>query len=355
MRTLMTLLREKLSMPVDIEFACDGKDFYLLQCRAQSYSETTTPAPIPRNLPRDRVMFSANRYISNGRVPDITHIVYVDPEAYSGIEDWDTLKQVGRAVGRLNAILPKRQFILMGPGRWGSRGDIKLGVEVTYSDINNTAVLLEIARQKGNYLPELSFGTHFFQDLVEADIRYIPLYPDDPDIILNELFLRRARNILAEVAPDFADLAGTVHVIDVPQETEGQILRVLMNADLDEAVGVLDLPIEGAGEDHSPGVPRRSQARGSLAVAAPHGGEDRAASRSRAFRSESLLRVREHEEHDGGTGERRRRHHPLHGERGAARGTRALARRVEPGAGRDELPPDGVPERRAPRCPLRHR
>ena len=249
-RTLMSILREKLSMPVDIEFACDGQDFYLLQCRAQSYSEASAPAPIPRNLPRDRIVFSANRHISNGRVPDITHIVYVDPEAYSQIEDWDTLKQVGRAVGRLNAILPKRQFILLGPGRWGSRGDIKLGVEVTYSDINNTAVLLEIARKKGNYLPELSFGTHFFQDLVEANIRYIPLYPDNPNIIFNELFLRRARNILPDVAPEFADLAGTVRVIDVPQETEGQILRVLMNADLDEAVGVLDFPIEAAGEDH---------------------------------------------------------------------------------------------------------
>jgi pyruvate,water dikinase len=248
-RTLMTLLCERLAMPVDIEFAHDGKDFYLLQCRAQSYGDTQTGAPIPRNLPRDKIIFSANRHISNGRVPDITHIVYVDPEAYSQIEDWDVLRQIGRAVGRLNQVLPKRQFILMGPGRWGSRGDIKLGVDVTYSDINNTAVLLEMAKQKGNYVPELSFGTHFFQDLVEADIRYIPLYPDDPKICFNELFLRRSRNILADVLPEYEHLSDTLRVIDVPQETEGQILRVLMNADLDEAVGVLDTPTEGVPQD----------------------------------------------------------------------------------------------------------
>ncbi len=248
-RTMMTLLRDRLGMPVDIEFAHDGKDFYLLQCRAQSYSEAHLPAPIPRNLPSDKVIFSANRHISNGRVPDITHIVYVDPEGYTQIEDWDTLKQVGRAIGRLNAILPKRQFILMGPGRWGSRGDIRLGVDVTYSDINNTAVLLEIARKKGNYVPELSFGTHFFQDLVEADIRYIPLYPDDPKITFNELFLRRARNILPDILPEFEHLSHTVRVIDVPQEKEGQILRVLMNAELDEAVGVLDIATESGPQD----------------------------------------------------------------------------------------------------------
>ena len=96
------------------------------------------------------------------------------------------MRDVGRAVGRLNKLLPKRQFILIGPGRWGSRGDIKLGVPVTYSDINNSAMLIEVARQKGNYLPDLSFGTHFFQDLVEASIRYLPLYPDDPEIAFQE-------------------------------------------------------------------------------------------------------------------------------------------------------------------------
>jgi hypothetical protein len=38
-------------------------------------------------------------------------------------------------------------------------------------------MLIEIARRTGSYVPDLSFGTHFFQDLVEAQIRYLPLYP----------------------------------------------------------------------------------------------------------------------------------------------------------------------------------
>jgi len=144
----------------------------LLQCRPQSYGADAVPVAIPQNLPSDKVIFSAAHFVSNGKVPDITHIVYVDLESYSQLPDQTAMRDVGRAVGRLNKLLPKRQFILVGPGRWGSRGDIKLGVPVTYSDINNTAILIEVARQKGNYLPELSFGTHFFQDLVEASIRY---------------------------------------------------------------------------------------------------------------------------------------------------------------------------------------
>ena len=90
----------------------------------------------------------------------------------------------------------------MGPGRWGSRGDIRLGVPVTYADINNAAVLIEIARQKGDYVPDLSFGTHFFQDLVESHIRYLPLYPDDPEVVFNEAFFRNAPNVLASLAPE---------------------------------------------------------------------------------------------------------------------------------------------------------
>jgi pyruvate,water dikinase len=241
-QALLTFLREKLGMPVDIEFAHDGQDLYLLQCRSQSGSEEHAPAPIPRDLPRDKVLFTAHRYVTNGRIPNITHLVYVNPEAYGEIPDPRILKDVARAVGKLNTVLPKRQFILMGPGRWGSRGDIKLGVGVTYSDINNTAILMEIARRKGNYVPELSFGTHFFQDLVESDIRYLPLYPDEEGITFNELFFTRSRNILPEILPQFAHVADTVRVIDVPKQTGGNVIEVLMNADLDEAVGILGTP-----------------------------------------------------------------------------------------------------------------
>lgn len=246
-RGLLTLLQEKMASPVDIEFASDGKQVYVVQCRAQSPGKHSAPAPIPRDLPRERVIFTANRHVSNGYVPSITHIVYVDPEKYSQLHELEDLIAVGRAVGRLNKLLPKRQFILMGPGRWGSRGDIKLGVRVTYSDINNTSMLIEIAKKTGEYTPDLSFGTHFFQDLVEASIRYLPLYPDEEGVLFNTLFLTRSSNVLAELVPECKALAETIRVIDVPRAADGHLLRVLMNAELDEAVAVLvptaaDLP-----------------------------------------------------------------------------------------------------------------
>jgi len=239
---ILKTLQTKIKSPVDIEFGCDGTYLYLLQCRPQSFSGYYSSDPIPKDVSLEKILFTAHKYISNGKVPDITHIVYVDPEKYADLADREKMMQVGRAVSKLNKTLPKRRFILIGPGRWGSRGDIKLGVSVTYSDINNTAMLIEVARKKGNYVPDLSFGTHFFQDLVEANIRYLPLYPDDPGVVFNDYFLNNAKNIFKELLPEFHYLADTVKVIDVFESTGGLNLRVFVNADIDEAMGMFTAP-----------------------------------------------------------------------------------------------------------------
>jgi len=242
MGDILKLLKEKMNTPVDVEFASDGDNLYLLQCRPQSFTKDNSPDKIPKNVRKEKIIFTANRFVSNGRVPEITHLVYIDPVKYSEQSDIKILKKIGRVVGLLNKILPRRKFILLGPGRWGSRGDIKLGVNVTYSDINNTAMLVEIAKQKGNYVPDLSFGTHFFQDLVEASIRYLPLYPDDEEVIFNEQFFRESKNILEDILPDFAYLKDYVKVIDVPEAHNGLIVRVLMNGDEDQGMALLLKP-----------------------------------------------------------------------------------------------------------------
>lgn len=238
----LRILQEALGYPVDIEFAHNGTDLYLLQCRSQSYCEDSFPIVLPKNTPPEKILFSANRYISNGSVADVTHIVYVDPQKYSELEDYQTLVAVGRAIGEINKSLPKRKFILMGPGRWGSRGNIKLGVNITYSDIDNAAMLIEIARKQNNYIPEPSFGTHFFQDLVEASIRYLPLYPDDAGVIFNEGYLTSQPNILAKILPACATLADVIRVIDIPASSGGQVLQVLMNAEKEKGLALLTLP-----------------------------------------------------------------------------------------------------------------
>jgi len=262
LRAILQTLEQTLNTPVDIEFASDGESFYLLQCRAQCYAPEDAPAQIPKDIPTDQVIFTANRFVSNGRVPEVTHIVYIDPQGYGEIPERAQMVAVGRAVSRLNKLLPKRKFILMGPGRWGSRGDIKLGVPITYSDINNTAVLIEMAMRKGHYVPDLSFGTHFFQDLVEANIRYLPLFPDDEGVCFNEDLLMLSENSLPILLPEFAPLAHVIKLINVPEVTGGNVCKILMNAEQREAVAYMAPPDEGFGdpdEELELATPRREE------------------------------------------------------------------------------------------------
>ncbi|NLC18412.1 MAG: pyruvate, phosphate dikinase, partial [Clostridiales bacterium] len=247
-KAIMSLLKDKLGYPVDIEFAYDGNNFYLLQCRSQSVCHDSRPAAIPANIALQNTIFTANKYISNGKVTGIKTVVYVDPMEYSELESHQEMVNVANAISELNRILPRRSFILMGPGRWGSRGDIKLGVQVTYSDINNTAMLIEIAHSQSKHQPELSFGTHFFQDLVEANIKYLPLYPEDNGIIFNKSFFNNCRNELEEILPAYADLSKVIKVINIEKNFYGKELNVLMNADLEKAIAFIDTASR-AGDD----------------------------------------------------------------------------------------------------------
>jgi pyruvate, water dikinase len=255
LEAILKTLSSAMGVPVDIEFASTGTDFYLLQCRPQSQAADDVAMDIPSNLPDASVLFTALKHVSNGRVADVTHIVYVDPDRYGDLAEYADLMAVGEAVGKLNKLLPRRQFILMGPGRWGSRGDIKLGVRVTYSEINNSAMLIEVARKKGNYVPDVSFGTHFFQDLVESGIRYLPLYPDDEGAKFNERFLLESPNSLTEHCPECTGLGDVLRVIDVPEATGGKVLRVLMNADRGLAVGFFASPETAVNAARESGAP----------------------------------------------------------------------------------------------------
>jgi hypothetical protein len=239
LKTMLDLLEDGIGEPVDVEFAHDGEDLFMLQCRALSLGSSAQRVPVPANVEEQDRVFSANKYVQMAQVANVEYLVLVDPRDYETLATKDEMLRVGRAISALNQILPERRFILMGPGRWGSRGDIRLGVSVTYSDISHTAMLVEIARQRGSYLPDVSFGTHFFNDLVESGIAYLPIYPDDVRVVWNEDFLDRSPNSLAEVLPDYADMEHAVRVLNIPEIAGGRYLHVVMDAEADRALAFL--------------------------------------------------------------------------------------------------------------------
>ena len=114
-----------------------------------------------------------------------------------------------------------------------------MGIASSYADIDNTRMLIEVARPLGGYLPEPSFGSHFFQDLIETEIEYLALYPEEAGSIYDEEFLLRSSNELATLLPDFADFSEVVRVIHVPTARPGHLLRVVMDGESGRALGYL--------------------------------------------------------------------------------------------------------------------
>ncbi len=237
---ILNVLEEKIGYPVDVEFASDGEKLYIVQCRPQSQTLDQERVKIPRDVKDKRKLFSANRYVTTGKIENIEYIVYVVPEEYTSLESRERMQNVARLVGELNKKLPKERFVLMGPGRWGSRGDIKLGVPVKYREIHRTALLVEVAKERGGYEPELSFGTHFFQDLVESGIKYLPLYPEEEHNIWKEEMFFRSENKLTEFLPSYEDFEDVVRVIDVGDISKGGTLTVTMDGEANRALAYLE-------------------------------------------------------------------------------------------------------------------
>ena len=243
---LLKTVERHYQRPVDVEFAVQELsdrsgsrvEISLLQCRPLSFRQEGKPVRIPHNVPEEDRLFSANRLAPQGVVSDVRYIVWVDPAVYDQIQDPAAKMQVARVVGRLNQALQGESFILMGPGRWGS-SNLNLGVKVSYADLDHARVLIEVALAHGSHAPEASHGTHFYQDLVEAQIYPLPLYPDDPDTIFNWQFFDTAPNVLGRLVPDCAHYKDYVKVIDVPEATGGRLLEIVMDGENDEALGYL--------------------------------------------------------------------------------------------------------------------
>jgi hypothetical protein len=247
MRSTLERLENAYNLAVDVEFTLDiipqypSPDFKLsiLQCRPLSQRKEENSVLVPPDLSDDDddILFTAHELIPDGGAEGVRYIVFVDPEAYRVCE-LGNKHALGRAISRLNRRFENESYILMGPGRWGSV-NIDLGVQVTYADIHNTKVLIEMAVAHNGQLPELSYGTHFFQDLVEAGIHSLPLHIGQEGSKFNWSFFRNSPNLLQKLQPEDAELAPYLKVIDVAALPGNRRLNISMDGRNDRAVGFL--------------------------------------------------------------------------------------------------------------------
>jgi hypothetical protein len=247
MRDRLRRLEDAFGTPINVEFAQVDDTFYLLQCRPLVQAEAAEAGKLPHGVAQRDVVFFTRGLVRSGEVREIAYVVWVDPRAYDRL-DLERRAEVSRAVARVNDALEGEPFLLLGPGRWGTN-DPQLGVKVNYADINHCAVLIEVAHRRGEYVPEVSYGTHFFQDLVEDGIFYLALHPEEDGDACNEAFFTGAPNALADVSPRDADAADVVRVIRIAAAIPGRRLHLAMNGEAGEAMCWVDsgtLPATGS-------------------------------------------------------------------------------------------------------------
>ena len=221
MSDMLETLERAYHYPVDIEFACNFINrstfkINLLQCRPFQVKGNIGKIELPENISDDKILYkTTGPIIGNSAVIVAETLIYVIPSAYSKLSVNDRYS-VARLIGRLthlnNSKTSSNNIVLLGPGRWGTAMP-SLGVPVTFQEINTVSVICEIAAMHEGLIPDVSLGTHFFNDLVEMDIQYLALYPDRKDHIYNEKLLNSLPNELEDILPDASTWKNVVKVI----------------------------------------------------------------------------------------------------------------------------------------------
>jgi hypothetical protein len=224
MRKLLNVLETAYGDPVDTEFTVnfDAVGNYLinlLQCRPLQVKCNQQLIEAPEHLPVGRtVLQSRGRFLGGNLALKAARLVYVNPEVYAGLNQSNQY-QVARLIGRINHRVgeqPERTTVLLGPGRWGTTTP-SLGIPVSFAEINRFAVIGEVAFRTAGFVPELSYGTHFFHDLVETGIFYLVVDPHDPETRWNTEILTGQPNFLGDYIPNAAKWEKVIHLFDLEQ------------------------------------------------------------------------------------------------------------------------------------------
>lgn len=234
MRDMLSAIKDAYRSHVDIEFtanfiAADRYKINLVQCRPLLVQRTgASPVPLPA-LPRERQVFRAHgAIIGHSRAGVVDRLCYVVPSLYGRLGEKDRYA-VARLIGALTRLDESqgRTIMLIGPGRWGTSTPA-LGIPVSFSEINAASILCEIDAMHEGLVPDLSLGTHFFNEIVEMNMLYIAYFVGRPDNVLHEDLLMAAPNRLAALLPAEAAWSDTVRVID--GAADGRRLRLNANA-----------------------------------------------------------------------------------------------------------------------------
>lgn len=221
MKDLLAVLSRIYEYPVDIEFTANfakDKSFKvnLLQCRPLQTRGLGMAIQMPVLEDKEDCLFSARGNFMGGnlRLP-VDYVVYIHAQPYLNRSEQDKY-EVARRIGIINGVLKDKNVMLIGPGRWGTTTPA-LGVPVHFSEISNMSIVCEVASKETGLMPEVSYGSHFFQDLVETGIFYAAIFDGQQDVIYHPERIIHEKNLLEGILPESAGFSDVIHIA----KTEG--------------------------------------------------------------------------------------------------------------------------------------
>ena len=185
---ILSIGKKALGCPVEIEFAVNIKkdstpEFYLLQIKPMVLTGLHRANTI-KAFDKNSIFCKSSFSLGDGRISSLKDLIIVRPNTF----DLSKSKEIAKELSKINSKFNKgRQYILCGPGRWGST-DPWLGIPVQWQSISNSKVIIEMGLKE---LPiDPSFGSHFFQNITNLHISYFTIDNKQKDDILNLDFLK---------------------------------------------------------------------------------------------------------------------------------------------------------------------
>lgn len=221
MKDILSLLHKAYDYPVDIEFTINISEsgeyvINLLQCRPLQVTHSTENIEIPSEIDKDKIFLECrNASMGLSRAMKLDYIVMVDPVAYYHME-YNSKYRIAKVIGAINWYFRDKgkNLLLLTPGRIGTSSP-ELGVPTTFADISEFNTICEISETKAGYMPELSYGSHIFQDLVEANILYGAVFDNEKTKVFQPDLIQAFENILTEFCPEDADLKDIIGIYNV--------------------------------------------------------------------------------------------------------------------------------------------
>lgn len=231
MRQMLDILKTAYDYPVDVEWTLNFFDEHhykidVVQCRPLQVRQSGPLVETPDDIPPERVVLeSRGAVIGKSLNTVLDWVIYVCPSVYGELPMGDRY-EIARIIGDITHLpkLADQCLMLIGPGRWGTTTP-SLGVPVTFAEISPVSVICELVMMRENLVPDVSLGTHFFNELVENDMLYMAFFPRKAGNLLRRPFFEEHwPNRLAKMLPAASEWSHAIRLLSAEDLTDGEPL-----------------------------------------------------------------------------------------------------------------------------------